>query len=185
MKQIQKKRKREEKRPIILADKSIGNDANINNKKLIVDDIQIKSNGKIRAYVDHVNKIFQEDCVHAVCLYAEGSAVSKLTTVLEIAKRTSTAKFSQLISIGDTHTSPCKRFLPKNEVGFDDDDMVANKHISGIYSHKITQQRQQSIDKYIDNESKTNPTPVAKEHASLSSRASKVWMLAELNLASS
>ncbi|KAJ2089478.1 hypothetical protein IW138_003367 [Coemansia sp. RSA 986] len=85
-------------------------------------DVRIRSHGKISNYVEFISSILQKGDMDRLYVYAEGAAVSKLTTVVEIVKRKSLVKFSQHVTVGDTLASPCDRRLRNVELASDDDN---------------------------------------------------------------
>ncbi|KAJ1944837.1 hypothetical protein GGF37_002002, partial [Kickxella alabastrina] len=50
-------------------------------------DMRITRQGKISNYAGHINKTFNESPQTVIYLYAEGAAVPKLISVIEIVKR--------------------------------------------------------------------------------------------------
>ncbi|KAI8322271.1 hypothetical protein GQ54DRAFT_260321 [Martensiomyces pterosporus] len=72
-------------------------------------DVRITTHGKIRNYVDYVNKTISKRPKCALFLYAQGPAVGKLVTVLEVVKRQRPAGLTSSLSVGDAVSGPCKR----------------------------------------------------------------------------
>ncbi|KAJ2660773.1 hypothetical protein IWW48_002756 [Coemansia sp. RSA 1200] len=72
-------------------------------------DVRIKQHGKISNYVEFITSRLETGDVDRLYVYAEGAAVSKLVTVVEIVKRKNQGKYSQQAAVGDTTASPCSR----------------------------------------------------------------------------
>ncbi|KAJ2616939.1 hypothetical protein H4S08_000537 [Coemansia sp. RSA 1365] len=148
--------------------------------------VRITSHGKISAYANYINSALTKAsmCLGVIdksskqtgnpsaqiSLFAEGPAVCKLTTVLEIVKRADHSGLMTTLEIGDATNHPHKPLLDTTQET--DDDAQPNKHVRGMYGSKIN----------------TNTTP-SKEHDKAiippdSNRSNNVWMQATLSLAS-
>ncbi|KAJ2506087.1 hypothetical protein GGI11_006779 [Coemansia sp. RSA 2049] len=78
-------------------------------------DVRIKQHGKISSYVEFITGRLETGDADRLYVYAEGAAVSKLVTVVEIVKRKNQGRYRQQATVGDTAASPCSRLQRSKE----------------------------------------------------------------------
>ncbi|KAJ2080671.1 hypothetical protein H4R24_002908 [Coemansia sp. RSA 988] len=132
--------------------------------------VRITSHGKINAYVNHINSTLIENPSDQISVFAEGSAVCKLATVLEIIKREGHSGLTTTLTIGDAANHPHKH--PPDATREPDDDDQPNKHVRGMYGSKI---------KNLTTASKERNEPIAPPD---DKRSNDVWMQATLGFSS-
>ncbi|KAJ1816674.1 hypothetical protein LPJ56_004239 [Coemansia sp. RSA 2599] len=151
-------------------------------------DMRITTHGKISLYAGHIASELGKKTPKTVYLYAEGPAMAKLITVLEIVKRNPPCPGSQVaseLSIGNTASSPCsRRSRDVQGQGAAEAEQAPN---SGIYGVKVAQKTD------VDDASATaleqkpaagaaEPDPKASAKAGASEQP---WLLARLWIADS
>ncbi|PIA14305.1 hypothetical protein COEREDRAFT_88813 [Coemansia reversa NRRL 1564] len=143
--------------------------------------VRITSHGKISAYANYINSALAkasicllviDTCLKQIdiSVFAEGPAVCKLTTVLEIVKRADHSGLTMTLEIGDGTNHPHKPSSGATRES--DDDAQPNKHVRGMYGSKIN-----------------TSTTSGKEHDEAitppdDNRSNDVWMQATLSFAS-
>ncbi|KAI9475240.1 hypothetical protein BX667DRAFT_515664 [Coemansia mojavensis] len=96
-------------------------------------DIRITTHGKIRAYVQFINSKLSQKPKDPLKLFAEDTAICKLTTVLEIVKRSEHTGLSISISIGDQSNNPRKQTQVSSQT---DTKQPARCVARGLYQKK-------------------------------------------------
>ncbi|KAJ2862087.1 hypothetical protein GGH94_004504 [Coemansia aciculifera] len=137
-----------------------------------VADIRITTHGKIRNYAEYINGSLQTQPKRTLFIYAQGAAVSKLVTVLEIVKRAGHTGLTQSLTIGDSVNSPCVRRtkVPSAE--------SAESSARGMYSINLSKAFSQDP----PTEAATSDTPESEPLAE-TKQPGESWMQAELRIA--
>ncbi|KAJ1723735.1 hypothetical protein LPJ53_001960 [Coemansia erecta] len=146
-------------------------------------DMRITTHGKIESYVAHITARLAAAAATATAaattrplfVYAEGPAVAKLVSVVEIAKRRRPGSTVCELSCGNTRSSPCPLKAPPHAAaaattGSADDAVVAaDTAAKGIYAARAF-----AADPAGGSSSQTpDPSPGARPKES-------VWLLAKL-----
>ncbi|KAJ2688373.1 hypothetical protein IWW39_002266 [Coemansia spiralis] len=135
-------------------------------------DIRITTHGKIRNYAEYINGSLQAQPKRSLFIYAQGAAICKLVTVLEIVKRDGHTGLTQSLTIGDSVDSPCAR-RAKN-MGAESTESCAR----GMYSSALSKAFSQtpSTEAIVNDAPKSEPVAEAKQPG-------EPWMLVELRCA--
>ncbi|KAJ2454422.1 hypothetical protein EV183_001548 [Coemansia sp. RSA 2336] len=107
-------------------------------------DVRITTHGKIRGYVQFINGKLGQKPKAPLKLFAEDAAICKLTTVLEIVKRSEHAGLSVSISIGDQLNNPRKQTQAPSPT---DTKQQAKYVATGLYQKKPAREPQRHPDK--------------------------------------
>ncbi|KAJ2492559.1 hypothetical protein IWW37_001314 [Coemansia sp. RSA 2050] len=135
-------------------------------------DVRITTHGKIRNYAEYINGSLQAEPKRPLFIYAQGAAVCKLVTVLEIVKRAGHTGLAQSLTIGDSVDSPCVRRAKTSSTE------PAESCARGMYSSALSKAFSQapSTEAMASDAPTSEPTAEAKQ-------SGEPWMQVELRAA--
>ncbi|KAJ2786388.1 hypothetical protein GGI15_001560 [Coemansia interrupta] len=133
-------------------------------------DMRITTHGKIEAYVAHITARLAAASARPFFVYAEGPAVPKLVSVVEIAKRRRPPGTTICeMSCGNTRSSPCP--LKTSTAIRTAEPVAAAAAASGIYAARALANTATDADTDTDTAASASHTPRPRE---------SIWLLAKL-----